>query len=327
MKFIAAVILLVSGFEGFGKCNGRFVNPITDICWSCIFPVKIARVQVSPSNETTSYDGGVICDCPAPAPFFRRIGVPLSYWEPTKLIDVTREKFCLVNMGGIKIGGNSVKGHGHIGSGKKGGRRHSFYQVHVYIYPLTAWLKIAVDMLCFQTSDIFELLYVSEFDPTWNDDETAFILNPEAMIFSNPVAQAACVKDSVAATLGFPDDALFWCAGCQGSIYPFSGTVGDHIGGVSASLLLVSRILAKQFRLLQEWDTSTKGAMCKPCFTPIIIKSQFKQQMTYPMSTTGKGGCRPLGRTETIWGSGKEIPYKGEDFGYLIWRKRVCCLL
>jgi conjugal transfer pilus assembly protein TraU len=28
-----------------------------------------------------------------------------------------------------------------------------------------------------------------------------------------------------------------------------------------------------------------------------------------------------------LWGSGKEFPYQGEDFGYLVWRKRSCCLL
>jgi conjugal transfer pilus assembly protein TraU len=22
-----------------GRCTGRFVNPITDICWSCLFPI------------------------------------------------------------------------------------------------------------------------------------------------------------------------------------------------------------------------------------------------------------------------------------------------
>jgi conjugal transfer pilus assembly protein TraU len=327
MKYAGMTLLIFFAPFCFGKCNGRFVNPVTDICWSCLFPVKIARVQVSPSNETTGYDGGFVCLCPAPPPLFTRVGVPLSYWEPTKLIDVTREKFCLVNLGGIRIGGSTVKGHGHVGRGKKPGRKHSFYQVHVYIYPLTAWLKIAVDLLCFQEANPLELLYISEFDPTWNDDETAFLLNPEAAIFANPAAQAACAADSMAATAGFPMDSLFWCAGCQGSIYPFSGTVADHIGGVQASLLLVTRILAKQFRLLQEWDTSTKGAMCKPYHTPIIIKSQFKQQMTYPTVTTGEGGCKPLGRSEAVWGAGKEIPYKGEDFGYLIWRKRVCCLL
>ncbi|MCV5837072.1 TraU family protein, partial [Escherichia coli] len=28
-------------------CEGRFVNPITDICWSCIFPIKVAGVPIS----------------------------------------------------------------------------------------------------------------------------------------------------------------------------------------------------------------------------------------------------------------------------------------
>ena len=54
----------------------------------------------------------------------------------------------------------------------------------------------------------------------WHDDETAFFLNPEAAIFGNPIAQASCATDSIAATAGFPIDALFWCAGCQGSMYP-----------------------------------------------------------------------------------------------------------
>ncbi|WP_422822808.1 TraU family protein [Vibrio fluvialis] len=26
-----------------------------------------------------------------------------------------------------------------------------------------------------------------------------------------------------------------------------------------------------------------------------------------------------------MWGAGREFPYKGEDFTYLIWRKRTCC--
>ncbi|WP_234000704.1 TraU family protein, partial [Erythrobacter sp. HI0019] len=26
---------------GPGRCTGSFVNPITDICWSCLFPISI----------------------------------------------------------------------------------------------------------------------------------------------------------------------------------------------------------------------------------------------------------------------------------------------
>lgn len=324
------IILTIFSLECFAKCSGRFVNPITDICWSCLFPITIGGLRVSPGNEDTGNPRQIICSCGSPVP---RIGIPISFWEPARLIDVTRTKFCLVNMGGISIGGDSVRGHGTVDKGKSGGRRRSFYQVHYYIYPVIFWLELLTDFLCLERSQ-FDVAYVTEFDPMWNDDETAFVLNPEAAIFGNPVAQAACAADSLAATAGFPVDALFWCAGCQGSMYPFTGHVSDHIGGVQASLLLVSRMLAKLHREGLAWGTSVSSVsavhderLCSPYLMPIIVKSQYKQQMLYPSATTGSGGCKPLGRTDVVWGSGKEKPYSGEDFGYLIWRKRNCCML
>ncbi|HAX2638026.1 TPA: type-F conjugative transfer system pilin acetylase TraX [Escherichia coli] len=32
-------------------CEGRFVNPITDICWSCIFPLSLGSIKVSQGNR------------------------------------------------------------------------------------------------------------------------------------------------------------------------------------------------------------------------------------------------------------------------------------
>ena len=58
---------------------------------------------------------------------------------------------------------------------------------------------------------------------------------------------------------------------------------------------------------------------------PLIRKTQYKTQMTYPLPTANR--CDPLGRSDALWSSGRAYPYKGEDFGYLIWRKRNCCLL
>ena len=29
-----------------GICTGNFVNPITDICWDCIFPISIGPITV-----------------------------------------------------------------------------------------------------------------------------------------------------------------------------------------------------------------------------------------------------------------------------------------
>lgn len=33
-------------------CEGRFVNPITDICWSCIFPLSLGSIKVSQGTVT-----------------------------------------------------------------------------------------------------------------------------------------------------------------------------------------------------------------------------------------------------------------------------------
>ncbi len=82
------------------KCVGRFVNPVTDICWSCIFPITIAGMKVSRNGEDTPNSRMVLCTCSRPIP---RVGVPISFWEPVRLVDVTRTPYCLVNMGGVQM--------------------------------------------------------------------------------------------------------------------------------------------------------------------------------------------------------------------------------
>jgi conjugal transfer pilus assembly protein TraU len=119
---------------------------------------------------------------------------------------------------------------------------------------------------------------------------------------------------------------LFWCGGCQGSLYPFSGTIPAHVGGVQASLLATQRMMAKLHRELLLNGYMGKEGQCQKYPMPIIKKTQYKTQMVYPIPSTQRGGCHPLGRSESLWASGKEFPYQGEDFGYLIWRKRNCCL-
>jgi conjugal transfer pilus assembly protein TraU len=232
----------------------------------------------------------------------------------------------MVSMGGLKMG-NSTVGYGVHSSNGDRQTQNSFYQVHWYVYPVIYWLELLIDFLCLEQQS-FDVAYITELDPLWNADELSFILNPEAVLFGNPIAQAACAADCTAATAGFPLDSLFWCGGCQGSLYPFTGNNAAHNGGVQASLLMVERMMAKLHRELLLWGTSGKEALCQNIVLPIIKKSQYKTQMTYPRPMTrGPTACNPLGRTEVFWGSGHEFPYKGEDFGYLIWRKKNCCVL
>ena len=45
-------------------------------------------------------------------------------------------------------------------------------------------------------------------------------------------------------------------------------------------------------------------------------------------NTAKDGGrcCQPFGRSTIVWGAGKEYPARGEDFAFILFRKRNCCV-
>lgn len=306
------------------NCHGKFVNPISDICWNCLFPMTIMGQPVVKGEDTPDNPKDPVCLCPKP-PLPEVPGVPVSFWEPARLVDVTREPFCLVNMGGQRMGPIRAHGQGTQATQQRGGMNKSFYHIHWYIYPVIYWLELLVDFVCLEKTSL-DVAYITELDPLWNDDVLSFVLNPEAALFGNPIAQAACAADCIACTAGFANDLMFWCAGCHGSMYPFTGNINAHSGGVQASMLEVERFIAKLHREGLLWGYAGIKGLCQKYPMPIIRKSQYKLQMTYPIAQT-TGSCMPIGRTTVHYEPGREYPVKGEDFGYLIWRKRNCCLL
>ena len=235
--------ILVSGEAQAGVCAGRFINPVTDICWKCVFPITIAGVKMGGGMPSPSESKKPLCFCKRPPLNLPTPGIPISFWEPVRLVDVTRTPYCLVNMGGVQVAKTGVKGRGDVEMDENSLGR-SFYQVHWYVYPLLYWLEVLTDFLCLDSAP-FDLAYMTELDPFWADDEKSAILNPEAILFGNPIAQAACAADCLTASTHLPLDPLFWCGGCQGSLYPFTGTIGAHTGGVQASLLATSRIMGQ----------------------------------------------------------------------------------
>lgn len=53
MRLLAILLLFLFSASSWCKCTGRFVNPMSDICWSCLFPITICGLKVSPSGEDT----------------------------------------------------------------------------------------------------------------------------------------------------------------------------------------------------------------------------------------------------------------------------------
>lgn len=310
-------------------CNGNFVNPITDVCWSCLFPITIGSMKVLSGSvpDTKEHPASPLCVCPKGGGGVPVPGIAMGFWEPVAIVDVTRIPFCMVNLGGLKLPFGSKYAIGQTETANND-HNNSFYYVHWYKYPLLYWLNLLTDGVCLETGDL-DIAYLTELDPTWNDDELGFLQNPEAFLFGNLIAQTACVADSIATIVGLPLDSLFWCAGAHGGMYPLNGHVQEHVGGVQASVLLAERMAYKMHRNLLINDSVGRDSptLCYTYKFPIMPKSRYRYQMVNPIPTTGSGGCYPFGRTTTTWEAGHEIPFKGEDFGYLIWRKRDCCAL
>ncbi|WP_155836375.1 conjugal transfer pilus assembly protein TraU [Burkholderia sp. AU4i] len=321
--FVAALLTSGPVLAGVSSnCNGKFANPITDICWSCIFPISLGGTPIiSAGQEDGDNPGGLLCAC-GPV-----VGIKIGFWEPVRRVDVTRVPYCFVSLGGIKIDPGIRAPEGEIRM-QQDLTKQSSYQVHWYIDPILFWLEVLLDFACLETGS-FDVAYLTEIDPTWNDDELTMLLNPETFLFGNPIAQAACAGDCVLSTAGFGSNALFWCAGCNGSIYPFNGHVQAHISHVQASSLLVQRMTAKLHREGLMWGTMGGSGLCGSYPMPVMDKTQYKYQMLYPIPETAKTNgrcCQPYGRTTAIWGAGKSYPYKGEDFSYMVFRKKNCCL-
>jgi conjugal transfer pilus assembly protein TraU len=300
--------------------DGHFVNPITDVCWECLFPITVSGVNVTPGHQDLTKYKTAVCVCPGTPP---KAGVPLTFWEPTRLVDVTRHAYKLIGLGGISVGKESLKNRGSVGVIDESSTQQSFYHVHWYAYPIFSLLQLFTDFTCIEKGNL-EMGYMSELDPLWNDDQLSLVINGEAAFFSSPLAQVACLADCAAASANRALDKLFWCAGCQGSLYPFTGTVSHHVGGLQASSLLVHRIIAKFHRtsLMKGYE---ENEFCEAKYMPIIKKSLYKTQLVHPIPQTS-GPCHPLGKTDVLWGTGKSFPVKGEDFVYLIWSKKQCCL-
>lgn len=305
-------------------CEGRFVNPITDICWRCMFPLSLGSTKVTGGDlPDTSNPGSPVQFCPMPPPVFQRVGLAIGYWEPMAMTDVARSPGCMVNLGGFTVN----LGKMGMGTAKKDDKQvnGAFYHVHWYKYPLTYWLNIITSLGCLQGGDL-DIGYLSEIDPTWEDSALTSILNPEAVIFANPIAQGACAADAIASAVNKPLDPLFWCAGSQGSMYPFNGWVSNESSPLQSSVLVSERMAFKLHRQGQILESvGADRAVCFEYPSPIIPKERWRYQMVNMYPDVAQ--CHPFGRTVMRWETGRNPPNTKKNYGYLLWRKRNCVFL
>lgn len=312
-------------------CKGRFINPFTDVCWRCIFPISISVANLSlysnqEDNESSERDA--LCSCKnnvgIPIP-----GIPTGFWEPTALFETVRKPFCFPSLSGLEIKlpfpARDHTQHSNANSRYKQGD-YATYNAHLITAPWLHILEVQKDNGCLIKADL-DISYISELDPIFQDDFLSTVFSPEAFAFANIVGQAACTADCVAASTSFPIKRLVNCAGCQGSMFPLTGNVSGFVGGVQASSLLMQRVHYGLHRAGLALNAAGKEAQCGYTFQPVMDKTNYKYNLVYPQRQGIKDSrcCQPFGRTTIDIEAGKEVPYTGEDFTSQVFRKRDCC--
>lgn len=361
-------------------CQGKFINPITDICWSCMFPISLGGdgglefegekgqgsneipgtldwlgrpdelatlLQMSGEsrdslqanqNSFGAEDNGstpdqLFCACSSPD----RLGVVMSFWEPVHLVEVVNQPFCFPSLGGVNLGADLDQGSGNDSSLAKyfGGtgmttateqNGFNFRHVHWYLNPTVFWLEAVMDTDCLEKGGL-DIGWMSEVDPTWKHPGLAMLQAPESALFANVLAQAACSVDCLKSTFwGFGFKPMFWCAGCQGSIYPYSG-FSVAAGEMNLGRLMVQRMQAKMHRDLVAWRSWGDDTMCGYKFQPVMDKTGYKMAMTYPVPARKYNGrcCEPFGRSAMGVDANKNQPFFGGNVAYQLFRKRDCC--
>jgi conjugal transfer pilus assembly protein TraU len=296
---------------------------VTDICWACLFPIRIAGLAIGGGTRPAGASDQVVCACND------GLGVPhpgfvVSLWEPARLVELTRAPACAPALGGIRLPLGSRRLLGTSGKGDWDASDISFYNYHWYAFPLLALLDLFWDDRCNADGFVdFDILYLSELDPTWSNSELAFFTNPEAAWLANPVALAACLADGAAATAGEPLDSLFWCAGTWGLLYPFSGTTANYGSRASLTSLSAVRALAALHRRGLARRTLGDAALCAAPIAPFLPKSQYRLSQFYPLPETQSNHV--IGESAFRWGEWRSLPGPGEDHLYLLWRWRDCC--
>ena len=125
-------------------CTGKFANPITDICWSCILPISIGAARVATlGQEDIENPASPLCVCP---------GIPLRDRGVDRLLGAGAAGRCDAQ---AVLPGEPGRHQSRIPGCRRPRRRNGhappdprparFYQAHWYANPMLYWLEVLLD--------------------------------------------------------------------------------------------------------------------------------------------------------------------------------------
>ena len=312
--------------EGCGSSEVFSEKILTNVCWDCVLPIRIAGVAISGKTRKNHVPDGAVkkslCSC-ADGLGFPHPGIMTQFWEPYRLIEFPRVAGCLMGLNGTRLP-FSPTFMGNLGNGiEEGEDDAAFRHYHFYAFPLMAILDMFVPASCNAEGYVdVDIMFLSEIDPTWNNSTLAYFSMPENSLLVTALAATACIPDAISSTLGKPLQPLFWCAGAWGMNYPVTGE-DQGSDAINTSSLQTARALTTMHRRGFVKRTMGKDASCGGVVDPTLPKSMYQFTLFDPVPETDSSHV--LGESVLTWGFLKLIPAIGEDPSYIVWRWQDCC--
>ena len=321
---IFVLLLFFASVDAGAQCKDSIINPVTDIDWQGVFPIKLGGITLIGSDIDTSPDNinSPVCVCSRSNGM--TFGISASFWEPARLVDTVKDPYCFVPIG-TQMSNPDSGFLGGVNQQKMADMQEmSFQQAHWMIFPVWPILDLFTDLPCIEKNS-FDIAYITEIDPTWNNSLMAMFLNPEALLFANPVAQLAGIPDAIASNANYPLDPVFWEMGSWGSAYPLSGSFSSG-NYTEANAGMAARMIYKLSREGLLWDTGLNR--CGPTLTPIWVKTNYRLQIVRPVRGSSP---QPIGRSGLIWAQAKNPPggagsNSSDNFLWLVFRRVLCCI-
>lgn len=313
---------------GQSACTGSFPNLINDVCYDCMFPMRLAGGFINFGTSGDDYDTGAgkfpVCICIKNL----QAGTPMSLWEPRYMVDTTNKPGCMPLLAGLDIKtpyNDSEYGAERRTNTQTGGTaKAAFMHANEYVNPVMTALGVIAASPCFDARS-FDVPFLSWADPTWNDDSLSLMLTPYAYPFAGIAAIASEMPDAIAATTGLPIASLFWVAGAWGPMYPLTGNVATANTPEQVSHLLLARLFAKLHAAGAQQSTAGQDALqsCGAMGVPQLImdKRQYKTNRVFP---SPDGMCTPIGRPLPFQEAGAARPFD-KDYGYFVFQRKDCC--
>lgn len=306
-------------------------NMIFDqICWDGVFPISFPGGITIGGNKPdgAGSTGGVdtVCSC-NDKNGVPKFGFSAAFNSPARMMEVIRTPHCYPLLGGAKFS-DSFVGNGNKGGAKDDASDKSFWQYHYYAFPLTAMLQLLDIPNCnAEGFNDMDLMLMSEFSPTHSDDELAFFMTMESVVLG--ALAPICVADCATATVAKrPLESLYFCAGCWGSLYPFTGNVLTDKSMPRDTSLITARALAQLHRMGIAHKTMGNEAKCGGKKAQMVPKSQYTFSMIHPVAEAKGPNCTHVwGQNTFTWGEWRNIPMTGEDAIYMIFRYTDCCMM